>query len=168
MLCPASDKALELSLESLQSLLARWPEAAGVVLRFGDSDAARLPYLVGNDIYMPHCPRCRHLGRADRISLILHRFHDLVVNKLGKRLIARAWNLRPHGMLTETTMQAIPEGEFADDLVAAVRAKGQDLEIVPAGVSSWRGYWVGIRIDPLTGNLQGGTTRFFNGRALGY
>ena len=76
--------------------------------------------------------------------------------------------LRPHGMLSETTKQAIPEGKFADDLVAAVRAKGQDLEIVPAGNSSWRGYWVGIRIDPLTGKLQGGTTRFFNGRALGY
>ncbi len=97
-LCPASEATLVQSLAGLESLLTQWPELAGVVLRFGDNDAARLPYLVGNDIYVPHCARCAQLGRADRISLVLEHFHQLVVGRLGKRLIARAWNVRPNGM----------------------------------------------------------------------
>ena len=97
-LCPGSEATIEYSVRGLESLLNRWKNLAGVVLRFGDNDAARVPYLVGNDIYMPHCPRCSQLGRADRISLVLERFHDLVVRRMNKRLIARAWNVRPNGM----------------------------------------------------------------------
>ncbi len=98
MLCPASELAITLSVRALEALFTQWPELDGVVLRFGDSDAARLPYLVGNDIYQPHCARCSQLGRAERISTVLTRFHELVVGKLNKRLIARAWNVRPSGM----------------------------------------------------------------------
>lgn len=97
-LCPASDAALERSAKALRALLARWPQLAGVVLRFGDNDGARLPYLIGNDVYQPHCPRCSQLGRVDRVARVLNRFHGLVVGELGKRLIARAWNVRPNGM----------------------------------------------------------------------
>ncbi|MEX2215071.1 MAG: hypothetical protein WD768_13130 [Phycisphaeraceae bacterium] len=98
MLCPASDAALTRSAEALRAHLMRWPQLDGVVLRFGDNDAARLPYLIGNDIYQPHCPRCAHLGRVDRIVRVLRKFHDLVVGQFNKRLIARAWNVRPNGM----------------------------------------------------------------------
>lgn len=97
-LCPASDKAIEYSVRALESHLQRWRQIKGVVLRFGDNDAGRLPYLLGNDIYLPHCPRCSGLGRADRISLVLAQFHKLVVEQFNKRLIARAWNVRPRGM----------------------------------------------------------------------
>lgn len=98
MLCPASDIALDRSVAALRAHLLRWPQLTGIVLRFGDSDASRLPYLVGNDIYQPHCPRCSQLGRVDRIVRIMNRFHALVVGEFGKRLIARAWNVRPNGM----------------------------------------------------------------------
>ena len=98
VLCPASDAALERSAQALKAHMLRWPQLTGIVLRFGDSDAARLPYLVGNDIYSPHCPRCSQLGRVDRIVRTLRRFHDLVVREFGKRLIARAWNVRPNAM----------------------------------------------------------------------
>ncbi|MBI1337535.1 MAG: hypothetical protein GC164_11295 [Phycisphaera sp.] len=97
-LCPGSDAAIEKSVASLESMLNRLPDAAGVVLRFGDNDASRLPYLVGNDIHIPHCSRCSPLGRADRIVRVLDRFYEAVVNKLNRRLIARAWNVRPDGM----------------------------------------------------------------------
>ncbi len=97
-LCPASEVALERSVAALRSLLQQWPMVRGVVLRMGDNDAARLPYLIGNDIYTPHCARCSQLGRADRITLVLNQFHDLVVKQMDKRLIARAWNVRPNGL----------------------------------------------------------------------
>jgi len=79
-------------------MLARWPEIDGIVLRFGDNDAQRLPHVVGNDIYTPHCPRCSQVGRAERSLALIRRVHDLVVNRHGKRLIVRAWNVRPNGM----------------------------------------------------------------------
>lgn len=57
-LCPASEAAMEASAAALAALLERWPNLAGVVLRFGDNDVRRLPHLVGNDLYAPNCPRC--------------------------------------------------------------------------------------------------------------
>lgn len=98
VLCPASDVAIRRSADALRSLLDRWPTLSGVVLRFGDNDAARLPYLVGNELYQPHCARCSQLGRVDRVANVLDRFHKLVVDEYDKRLIARAWNVRPNGM----------------------------------------------------------------------
>ena len=97
-LCPASEQTLERSVRALESLLQRWPEVDGIVLRFGDNDAARLPHLLGNDLYTPHCSRCSQFGRADRIVNLIERFHRLVVEQMGKRLIVRAWNVRPGGL----------------------------------------------------------------------
>ncbi len=97
-LCPASDQAIELSVAGLESLLTRWPKIDGIVLRFGDTDAQRLLHLIGNDLYSPHCPRCSQFGRADRVTTFIKRFHELVVEGQDKRLIVRAWNVRPGGM----------------------------------------------------------------------
>ncbi len=63
-LCPASEAAWEASAAALDAMLDRWPNLAGVVLRFGDNDVRRLPHLVGNDIYAPSCPRCARLSKA--------------------------------------------------------------------------------------------------------
>jgi len=98
VLCPAADLALERSAQSLERLLGRLPAVEGVVLRFGDSNAPRLPYLLGNDLYLPHCPRCSGVTAADRIVGVLDAFHRLIVERMNKRLIARAWNVRPGGM----------------------------------------------------------------------
>jgi len=119
LLCPASDQAFELSVRSLEHLLGSLPEVAGVVLRFGDNAAPGLPYLIGNDIYSAHCPRCASMGRADRIEKTIHAFHALVVEKLNKRLIARAWNVRPGGLHDTAELcsrvQARLPGEPTDD-----------------------------------------------------
>ncbi len=98
VLCPASPELLEMSGRCLEDLLQRIDPVDGVVLRLGDSDAGKLPYLVGNDIYVPHCARCAALGRADRLVRFITFFYNLVVEKLGKKLIVRGWNLRPGGM----------------------------------------------------------------------
>ncbi len=97
-LCPASDAAIKLAFDGLDAMIRRWPTIAGIVLRFGDTDAQRLPHLIGNDIYSPHCPRCSQFGRADRVVHVLKNAYDTVVEKHHKRLIARAWNVRPNGM----------------------------------------------------------------------
>ncbi|MBI1372952.1 MAG: hypothetical protein GC159_09350 [Phycisphaera sp.] len=98
MLCPASDELLEMTGQCLEALLSRIDHVKGVVLRLGDSDAAKLPYLVGNDIYSPHCSRCSAMGRADRLVRFIRYFYDLVVGRLERQLIVRAWNVKPGGM----------------------------------------------------------------------
>ncbi len=118
-LCPASDETLRRCRDALKALLDRLPFVDGVVLRFGDNDAARLPYLVGNDLYSPSCARCAQFGRADRIVRCLEQFHELVVKQLGKRLIVRAWNVRPNGMhdsveLCQRIVERLP-GDPTDD-----------------------------------------------------
>lgn len=118
-LCPASDAAVQLAGDGLDALIRRWPQIAGIVLRFGDTDAQRLPHLVGNDIFSPHCPRCSQFGRADRVVSVLKKAYELVVDKYDKRLIARAWNVRPNGMhdspeLTRRLIDRLP-GKADDD-----------------------------------------------------
>ena len=119
-LCPCSDITLNASADALKRLLRQLPPVAGVVLRFGDNDVVRLPHLMGNDLYTPQCPRCSKIGPIQRISRILHRFHDLIVKQLDKRLIARAWNIRPNGMhdsieLAQRLSENLPGDDPADD-----------------------------------------------------
>lgn len=126
MLCPASENAVSLSVDSLEKLLQQLPAVDGVVLRFGDNDASRLPYLMGNDIYTPHCPRCSQLGRMDRIVTLIHAFYSLVVTKLDKQLIVRAWNVRPNGMhdsveLCERVCTRLPGDEDDQRLVLSFK-----------------------------------------------
>ncbi len=125
-LCPGSDQTLELSTAALESLLETLPDVSGVILRFGDTDARRYPYLVGNDIFYPHCPRCSHLGRADRVVRVVEAFHKLVVEKLDRRLIVRAWNVRPNGMhdspdLSKRIAERLPGSPEDDRLVLSFK-----------------------------------------------
>jgi len=118
-LCPASEPAIRRSMAALESLIQRMPRVSGVVLRLGDTDARRLPYLIGNDVYAPHCPRCSQLGRADRVVNSIEHAYNLVSLKNNRRLIVRAWNLRPSGFhdspdLAERIVQRLP-GDKSDD-----------------------------------------------------
>jgi len=119
-LCPASEVAMEHSMRALGALLRRYPSVSGIVLRFGDNDAGRLLHLVGNDVYSPHCPRCSALGRADRIAQLIQRCYDLVVQRFDKRLIVRAWNVKPNGMhdaldLCRRVAERLPGAETPED-----------------------------------------------------
>lgn len=130
-LCPASEPAMRRSMEALDALLTDLPEAAGIALRFGETDAHRLPHLVGNDLYSPHCPRCSQLGRADRVVNVIARAYDSVVAKHGKRLIARAWNVRPGGFhdnteLAERIAERLPGDPTDDRLVLSFKLTKTD------------------------------------------
>ena len=131
MLCPASDAAIERSGRALESLLAQYPSVKGVVLRFGDNDAARLPYLMGNDIYTPHCARCAGMGRADRIIQVVNHFHRIVVERGNRRLIVRAWNVRPNGLhdsveLCKRVCSQLPGDPSDDRLVLSFKVTHTD------------------------------------------
>lgn len=124
-LCPASDELLDMCGQAVEALLARIDGIDGLVLRLGDTDAPKMPYLVGNDVYQPHCSRCASLGRADRLVRFTRFFYDLVVGKLGRKLIVRAWNVRPGGMhdnaeLCQRVVSQLP-GEGDDRLILSFK-----------------------------------------------
>jgi hypothetical protein len=97
-LCPCAEPAWDAVMDGVRALLQRWPQLSGVVVRFGDHDADRMPHLAGNDLYSPHCPRCSGVGRARRVTDLVERYRRLVVDEFGKSLIVRAWNVRPGGL----------------------------------------------------------------------
>ena len=126
VLCPASEAALTRSMAALDALIQRLPKIAGVVLRLGDTDARRLPYLMGNDVYAPHCSRCSQLGRADRVVSAIEHAYERVVNQRGRRLIVRAWNVRPSGLhdsteLAERVVERLPGKKDDDRLVLSFK-----------------------------------------------
>ncbi len=130
-ICPGSDEALARMTESVAHWLDVWPEAAGVVVRVGDHDASRLPHLTGNDVYTPKCPRCSALSPADRVVRIATALHDAVVTKRNRRLILRAWNVRPGGMhdtpgLAEEIAERLPGSKADDRLVLSFKVSQTD------------------------------------------
>lgn len=98
VLCPASNELLDMTGQCLEALVGRADSVEGVVLRLGDSDAHRLAYLMGNDVYSPHCARCNSMGRADRLIRYIRFFYEQVVERFERKLIVRAWNVRPGGL----------------------------------------------------------------------
>ncbi|MEM6505987.1 MAG: hypothetical protein AAF711_11125 [Planctomycetota bacterium] len=126
MLCPASSQANKRSMDALKLLIQRMPRIAGIVLRLGDTDARRLPYLMGNDLYGPHCPRCSQLGRADRVIAAIEQAYDLVAEQNNRRLIVRAWNVRPSGFhdspeLAQRIVDRLPGSPDDDRLVLSFK-----------------------------------------------
>ena len=86
--------------------------------------------------------------------------------------------LRPHigGMsaalgevMENPADQVVSDGEFDDGLLDDVRGMGLGITEVPPQYSSgWRGYWIGIVVDPETGALQGAAPGLVAGWAEGY
>ena len=76
---------------------------------------------------------------------------------------------RAMGVETENpAAQAVEEGAFDAELLARVRAMQQPMqEVSPEAAGSWRGYWVGIHVDPQTGIRRGAVSPYFDGWALG-
>jgi gamma-glutamyltranspeptidase/glutathione hydrolase len=66
-------------------------------------------------------------------------------------------------------MELLAEGEFDENLVKAVVAKGQSIKLLPkAQTRSLSGYWVAIQIDPKTGKRVGVAPPLVNGDVVGY
>jgi gamma-glutamyltranspeptidase / glutathione hydrolase len=65
-------------------------------------------------------------------------------------------------------MEVLAEGEFDENLVKAVIAKGQAIKLLPKPQTGGYGYWVAIQIDPKTGKRIGVAPPLLNGEAAGY
>lgn len=64
--------------------------------------------------------------------------------------------------------QTVEAGAFDAELLEEVRAMGQPMQEIPSeSAGGWRGYWVGIHIDPETGVRRGAVSPYFDGWALG-
>lgn len=65
--------------------------------------------------------------------------------------------------------RSVTKGDFSEEIIERVKDLGEELQVVTAQVArGFLGYWVGIRIDPETGKLEGGVSRQINGLVLGY
>jgi gamma-glutamyltranspeptidase / glutathione hydrolase len=65
--------------------------------------------------------------------------------------------------------EALAEGDFDENLVKAVLAKGQALKLLSKGeAAAQRGYWVAIQIDPKTGKRVGVAPSWLNGYVTGH
>jgi gamma-glutamyltranspeptidase / glutathione hydrolase len=65
-------------------------------------------------------------------------------------------------------MELLAEGEFDENLVKAVVAKGQAIKILPKDQTRGQcGYWVAIQIDPKTGKRVGVAPPLLNGEVAG-
>lgn len=93
VLCPARESMGSACVSLGVDLLDRWPQAAGLVLRVGDSDVEKLPHLVGSNVYAPRCGRCEPITPVQRVLALTHSFHDAVVKERKRKLILRGWNL---------------------------------------------------------------------------
>jgi gamma-glutamyltranspeptidase/glutathione hydrolase len=65
-------------------------------------------------------------------------------------------------------MEVLARGEFDENLVKAVVAKGQAIKLLPKNQTGGLSYWVAIQIDPKTGKLIGVVPTLLNGEIAGY
>jgi hypothetical protein len=72
-------------------------------------------------------------------------------------------------MFREIITTTLAEGDFAEKLVEAVIAKGQDIKLLSKKESyAQLGYWVAIQIDQKTGKRVGLAPPVGNGCVAGY
>lgn len=133
VLCPSSELAMKRSVDALSHWLKRWPDIAGVVLRVGDNDAGRVPFLIGNDIYSPRCEKCRDIAAADRVMGVIDPFYERVVTQDDKQLILRAWNIRPGG-LHDTP-------ELVDEVIDRLPGEPEDKRLILSFKCTETDFW---------------------------
>lgn len=72
-------------------------------------------------------------------------------------------------MAGRSIRERVIKGDFDNWLIHRTRWMGLKIDPIPVEYhTSFRGYWVAIRIDPETGSLKGVTSEILNGAALGY
>lgn len=77
--------------------------------------------------------------------------------------------LRKRWPFTAPLKFPLGKGQFSGEVLKKVRSKGIPIETVDhPSHASFQGFWVGIRIDPETGRLQGGYSCQGNGAAIGF
>ncbi len=75
----------------------------------------------------------------------------------------------PHFWATQGSPEMIVKaGDFDPAVLQEVQARGQPIRIQSDYTGAMLGFWTGITIDPMTGKLEGGASRVFDGTAIGY
>jgi hypothetical protein len=73
------------------------------------------------------------------------------------------------GSFTELYMELLAEGEFDENLVKAVVARGQAIKLLPKNQARGQsGAWTAVQIDPKTGKRIGVVPPSNNGEVIGY
>jgi gamma-glutamyltranspeptidase / glutathione hydrolase len=108
------------------------------------------------------------VGRATHTVTINNLVNILDFGMDPKKSIGTPNFFGPLWSSNELNKEALVEGDFAENLVQAVIAKGQEIKLLSKS-ESWpqRGFWVAIQIDPKTGNRIGVSPSLF-GYAAGY
>ena len=70
-------------------------------------------------------------------------------------------------IISQGHKQGFVKGDFSDTILEAVRKMGQEIQ-VEKQFGLVHGYWVGATIDPETGKMQGGVSKYHNGHTVGY
>jgi gamma-glutamyltranspeptidase/glutathione hydrolase len=74
-----------------------------------------------------------------------------------------------HLISVNPAKRSVTKGDFSEEIIESVKELGEELQVVTAQAArGLLGYWVGIRIDPETGKLEGGVSKHINGLVLGY
>jgi hypothetical protein len=80
--------------EQVRELLARWPAAAGLVMRTSEVYPEATPHMVGSALQAGiggACPVCRELSLTQRQVRFITCMHEAVVAQAGKTYVHRAW-----------------------------------------------------------------------------
>jgi len=81
-------------------------------------------------------------------------------------LLSPFWGMGTEGQ-SNFHKQVIPAGRYPRSMITEIEEMGQPLaELNRIESQNYRGYWIGIKIDPGTGRRSGGLTSFFNGTIL--
>jgi gamma-glutamyltranspeptidase len=96
-------------------------------------------------------------------------FNALDFNMDPQKAVEMPCILTPALNPSEYNKQTVGEGQFAEEILKAVRAMGQEIKVLSLE-EQWHqlGGWVGIKIDQKTGKLKGGVQLDLNGVAAGY
>jgi hypothetical protein len=91
-LCAGKTAVYEAMQDQVDALFARWPGAAGLVMRT-DVATEGVPHMVGTPLNAGiggACPACRNLPLTERLARFIMRMHETAARR-GKLYVHRAW-----------------------------------------------------------------------------
>lgn len=107
-----------------------------------------------------------HIEALQRLLNLLDYGMDPQGALQAPRLLSTTW-----GQDLRQTTERVEAGQFDPALLQAVRDLGQPVEEFQGSIlekATERGWWIGVSIDPATGQMQGASPLTFGGYAEGY
>ena len=95
-LCAGKPAVYEAMQDQVEALFARWPAAAGLVMRT-DVATEGVPHMVGTPLHAGiggACPACRGIPLVERLARFITQIHQ-TTSRLGKIYVHRTWQTVP-------------------------------------------------------------------------